>query len=350
MTDSAAVLELVARGAAVGALAVMALSLGRGGSRAIRVSGVLFALGAASHTLMQSPSIGAALGLAGALPWTLSVTAAGLLWAFIIALFGEATTIDPRRFWPALTPLAVGLLGEWTSSPWANAFWIAHKLIGASLMLHALVVIAAGWRNDLVEPRRRLRGPMLGATAAYAMLITLLEAGGVMGVNLGVFRPYAAAALLAMSLAAAWVFLRAEPELLNAARPLRAPTDSGLSGQDRVLLASLDKALDQDEVWRRESMTIGELARLVGAPEHRLRRLINTQLGYRNFATLLNERRITAAKAALADTARAATPISTIAYEAGFASLGPFNRAFKQATGSTPTAWREAALQTSPIS
>ena len=102
-------------------------------------------------------------------------------------------------------------------------------------------------------------------------------------------------------------------------------------------------------MWRREALTIGELANLLGTQEHRLRRLINTQLGYRNFATLLNERRIAAARAALADPARAGASISTIAYEVGFGSLGPFNRAFKQAAGATPSAWREGALGGSPI-
>ena len=35
-------------------------------------------------------------------------------------------------------------------------------------------------------------------------------------------------------------------------------------------------------------------------------------------------------------------PILTIALDAGFASLGPFNRAFKAETGLTPTEYRRA--------
>ncbi len=73
-------------------------------------------------------------------------------------------------------------------------------------------------------------------------------------------------------------------------------------------------------------------------PEHRLRRLINGALGYRNFAGLINERRVAAAKAALAANPR--EPVSAIAFALGYGSLGPFNRAFKDATGLTPTAWR----------
>jgi AraC-like DNA-binding protein len=38
-------------------------------------------------------------------------------------------------------------------------------------------------------------------------------------------------------------------------------------------------------------------------------------------------------------------PILTIALDAGFSSLGPFNRTFRQVTGTTPTAYRRWALE-----
>ncbi|MEL6213465.1 MAG: AraC family transcriptional regulator, partial [Pseudomonadota bacterium] len=45
-----------------------------------------------------------------------------------------------------------------------------------------------------------------------------------------------------------------------------------------------------------------------------------------------------------ADPARARTPVLTIAMDAGFSSLAPFNRAFKNEIGKTPTAYRADAL------
>ena len=55
-----------------------------------------------------------------------------------------------------------------------------------------------------------------------------------------------------------------------------------------------------------------------------------------------------AAKAALADPANARASISALAFDLGYASLGPFNRAFKDATGLTPTAWRARVQAGSP--
>ena len=58
---------------------------------------------------------------------------------------------------------------------------------------------------------------------------------------------------------------------------------------------------------------------------------------------LLDRYRIEEVKAALADPAQAPVPVLTLAMDAGFQSLGPFNRAFKAETGLTPTEFRRAA-------
>ncbi|MDT7835981.1 helix-turn-helix domain-containing protein [Aquabacterium sp. OR-4] len=113
---------------------------------------------------------------------------------------------------------------------------------------------------------------------------------------------------------------------------------------DPGALARLLRAMQQEQIYRREGLTIGGLAAHLGLPEYRLRRVINGQLGHRNFNAYLNGHRIAWARAALADPARAATPVLTLALEAGFQSLGPFNRAFKADTGLTPTEFRAQAL------
>nr|QQZ51854.1 helix-turn-helix transcriptional regulator [Phenylobacterium glaciei] len=49
-----------------------------------------------------------------------------------------------------------------------------------------------------------------------------------------------------------------------------------------------------------------------------------------------------AAQVALTDPGKARVAVSTIAFEVGFSSLAPFNRAFRDITGKTPTDWRRA--------
>jgi AraC-like DNA-binding protein len=75
-------------------------------------------------------------------------------------------------------------------------------------------------------------------------------------------------------------------------------------------------------------------------PEYRLRVLINKRLGYRNFNALLHEHRLKDACERLADPARAHLPILTIALDVGYQSITPFNQAFRDAMGCTPSAFR----------
>ena len=95
-----------------------------------------------------------------------------------------------------------------------------------------------------------------------------------------------------------------------------------------------------ERLYRREGLGIGDLAARLGLPEHRLRRVINRGLGFRNFNEYLNSHRLADARQALADPAQRNVPILTIALDAGFQSLSPFNRAFKADTGMTPTEFR----------
>jgi AraC-like DNA-binding protein len=114
------------------------------------------------------------------------------------------------------------------------------------------------------------------------------------------------------------------------------------SGADQKLIDALMRLMAAERIYRHDNISIGTLATKLGIPEYRLRRLINQQLGYRNFSVFLNNHRIEEAKAALADPTQAEVPVITIAMDAGFQSLGPFNRAFKATTGVTPTEYRRS--------
>ena len=96
-----------------------------------------------------------------------------------------------------------------------------------------------------------------------------------------------------------------------------------------------------ERVYRHEGLTIAVLAAKLDLPEHRLRQVINEGLGHRN--AFLNRYRIDEAKAALTDLSQRDVPVLTIAMDAGFQSIGPFNRAFKADTGITPTEFRRDA-------
>ncbi len=349
MIQTAIVVELLARGIAIGAFLGLALALTRGALGPARVSGVLFCLAAAAHTLTQWPGSESIFAFAIAPVWMLSVMGAGFFWAFARDLF-EDTPLDWRRFAPALALLVVGIAAMTAPAWMTSGIWLLHNLIGAGLVLHVLALIWAGWRGDLVEQRRRIRIAVLLAGAAYELVVTLVQTGELFVGSAEALSPLAAGALMLMGLTSVWAFGRVDPQLFAApaASSAPAPESPPIAGADAVVAAELERLMRVERLYREEGLTIASLALRLRVPEHRLRQLINQKLGHRNFSAFLNQWRLGDVKTALGDTTQREVPISTIALDAGFASLGPFNRAFKADTGLTPSDFRARALATTP--
>ena len=345
MPEGSLMAELILRGIAIGALIATAIGFARGATGiSVRIAGVLFSLSVIGYVFNSAPSLRGTLGVYGMPATLLSIGGGGYFWLFIVTLFG-----DRKLSWPLFAPAAgltlAGILGLATQSPLRNAIFIAHNTVQIALCAHALYVIYQSWRGDLVEARRRIRVPFLGLVTFYVMTLSSVEIGENFGVYAAWYSLAGATALALFCVAGNVMFLEARDAIFGAPEPAMT-TSARLDPADRITLEKLAEAMDQGRAWKDETLTIGTLAEKVGVPEHRLRRLINDNLGHRNFAAFVNTRRIEAAKQTLADPAQARTTVAAIAFDLGFGSLGPFNRAFKEATGKTPTQWRREALET----
>ena len=349
MTDATLILELVLRGIAIGGVAASAVAFFRSGaSVSVRVAGLLFCVSVIAYVLNSSPLLRASLSFGGIPVNLLSWGGGGYFWLFVVMLF-EDRRISLLTLAPAAALTAVGFAGFATHK---ETIWVVHNLIEIALSAHALFIIYSSWRGDLVEARRRLRGPFMAVVTLYIIALSGVEIGESVGVQASWYSLAGAVALASLCLGGAFIFLEARAALFGAAEPVAASAHVPvrLDPADRLTLEKLQSRMDESQAWRREGITIGTLAAEVGTPEHRLRRLINDHLGHRNFAAFVNARRIEAAKRILADPNQARTTVAAIAFDLGFGSLGPFNRAFKDATGVTPTHWRRDALEkASPI-
>ena len=354
MHATAQLIDIFARGAGSGATAVVGLILWRGPvSRAARISGVLMCASIIAWLVSESVEIRALVGdsmpvlVIGAFP------VAGLFWAFVNAVF-EDRPQGPVAFAPPLALLAAGgaiLLLQGTAG---SAAWVVYNSLSGLIAAHAMFIVARGWNGDLVESRRRLRGAALGLSAAFALLSVIMGFAARIAPHgpwllFTVGRLYGGLIFCALILSTAGVFLQVRTSVFGGARRPAAGggTDVRAEAADRVLLGKLTDFMAGGG-WRREGLTIGAVAQALDEPEHRLRRLINQRLGHRNFAEFVNSHRIGAAKVRLGDPAEARTTVAAIAFDLGYGSLGPFNRAFRAATGVTPTEWRRNALAGSP--
>jgi AraC-like DNA-binding protein len=339
--DSLATLDAAARGGAAAILLLLALLLLRQGPRsAAALYGGLAALGVIAYLVNSWPGFSRERPL-WLVPITLLATGTqALLYLWAKAWFDDEFKASWRDGLPWLGLVGLGFWCAYSGSKAVGLGFQAAQLAFIALIIrHALTGRAA----DLIEGRRRFRLALVVGAAAYSLLIITLEfvargpalAAPVSAAN--------AAGLMAFALILALSQLSlAESGLVPAAVPRRAaPADPPAAGaEETALLERLRQLMEREKAYREEGLAIAGLAARLAIPEYRLRRLINQRLGHRNFSSFVNGYRLADAQAALADPGQAAVPVVTIALDAGFQSLGPFNRAFKAATGMTPTDYR----------
>ena len=318
----------------------------------------------------------------------IAMSSVGWFWLMVMALFADCDEYRPAMF---TAPIGLAFIAAAHQFPFEAVMplvWVAGTLVQAGLAIASLVVVVRSWKGDLVESRRRVRGPFMVAVALYILSLNGFDLLEMLGTAPDWYPMANAAMLASIVLGGAFTFLDPRSEMFGEAeapvsvrQPEPAvrtapPADIQTTGKpnghangvadnvpvsvapaaiviDRAAKADLDRLeclMSRDQVWKEEGLTIASLALRANMPETQLRRLINDCLGYRNFPSYVNAHRISAAKTRLSDPSEARVSISTIAYDIGFASLGPFNRAFKEEAGVSPSEWRRKALDIdSPI-
>src|SRR6201990_1692413 len=107
--------------------------------------------------------------------------------------------------------------------------------------------------------------------------------------------------------------------------------------QDPELLRRLLRAKDRMDAASQEEWPVGRLARVSGVSEAHFARSFKEAFGLPPHRYLLT-RRIEKATALLRDTD---LPITDIAFQTGWGSLGTFGRTFRDVTGKNPGDFRE---------
>ena len=232
----------------------------------------------------------------------------------------------------------LGLLGVRAlvvSWPWAAA------AVAMVVVVDGLRRIHGGASSDLLVSRLRLRYVVVLGTGVYALLVLIAEATLTRGARAdGGLDTANDIGLLLLVGAISMMVLRVEPDLVRAAR-----RQSPAADPPTVLERRLERLIEEEDVYKAQGLTIGALADRLGEHEYKVRQLINARLGFRNFGAFLNHYRVQEARKVLADPAEKQVGVAELAYRLGYSSLGPFNRAFKEMVGQTPTEYRKASLE-----
>lgn len=299
----------------------------------------------------------------------LATSVPAMFWLFTQSLFNDwdqkNLSVGPLRsaaiglfLVVAFASYGLGRPEEWLGPPAAQAMFYLAYLFRVVFLMLALSAILGEWSQDLLESRRRLRRIMIGLGGAYILVVIVAELilGGRPAPLLLELGHSLLLTLLLLVLSVWLLFispdgLSASLEIPSATKPSNDDTEKPDDTEDKLSLTeqnwleALRKHIETDCGYRNTNLTIGKLGERLLIPEHHLRRLINRHLGYRNFNDFLNHYRIAAAAKRLAEPEQERLPILTIALDVGYASLTPFNRAFKVLHQQTPSEYRRQQLQ-----
>jgi AraC-like DNA-binding protein len=336
-------LEPLIRVAAATLCALMAAQFARQQPRRFaNLAGVLFCVGIGSYALICDPRLAQALGAACAPLILLAALTPAFFWWFAVSLFRDDPQWRPHYAIPLVLLLALFVLRQAAGEPLRTVGSLGHQVTVATLLLHVLSLAVRDFRQDLMDARRRFRLAVAIVLPATGLAIATVE-------TYALFRPLPdwigllqAAVVFALAVPFALWLTAIRPDLMaQAAAPV--PRPEALTPAEAIELARLRAAIAAG-VCLEADLSLGTLADRLKVPEHRLRRLINKGLGYRNFAAFVNDHRVSQAKRILADPDNSRQQIVAVAFELGYASLAPFNRAFRQLTGMTPSEYRAQAL------
>ena len=278
----------------------------------------------------------------------ISTLVPGAFWLFSASLFDDH--YDLPLWHPLLVAFTVvmptvhGLFSRFGIELPAGVFVDLPQLLEFVILALALYTIFAHWRDDLVVARRYLRLWFCSITGAFIFTLILSREVLFTGAAWLESAQYVATAVMMIGTNA--LLVRFTPGLLDPIRRMRPsdaePDDTAETAVE--LLEPINALIVEQGIYREPGMTIGKLAELLDIPEYRLRRLINSGLGYRNFNDFLNSFRIRDAARRLADPGEVKVPVLTIAMDSGFRSISSFNKAFKTTHTVTPTVFRRQQL------
>jgi AraC-like DNA-binding protein len=280
----------------------------------------------------------------------LAVMVPGLFWLFARLWFDDRQSIGWRSWLLILgfgtLPLAQVVLMLTTGT----FSWEIWAVVRVGMFAFALAGMWIAWRGrmgDLIEARRGFRLGVICAIGGFILLVTFVEMFHNRETGHEMWRAVTLAAIFAGTFIVSIGLYRFRAAELFAPPDVAAPPDRVAPSPDASPLAQrLRAVMAEERAYRAEGFSIAMLAARLGEPEYRVRRAINGEMGFRNFTAFLNGFRLDEVRGALADPAQREVPILTIALDAGFGSLGPFNRAFRDAEGMTPSEYRTRALAT----
>ena len=256
--------------------------------------------------------------------------------AFLLQVFAE------------LALMIISLRTEGQGGSLFNGIAFVLDLMQLGFVGLAIYWTLSGWSADLVEDRRVFRWFVIGVQGALIFFVLFLEsfvfddgAQAFVGVQAITVYSIAALALGMLLVSMKFDYVSLSQAIRKVTERESAPTESTNAPFD---IDGFNVAFREGFLYREAGLTIAVLATKLGLPEYKLRAFIHQELGFRNFNAMLHVYRVAEACEILSDAKKANLPVLTVALSVGYQSITPFNNAFRELKGMTPSEFRKQAL------
>jgi AraC-like DNA-binding protein len=270
----------------------------------------------------------------------------GAAWLLARAMFRDKQAVGAVHLTAVAVIAAVNLA---PAGPFGTALSALQDLLASTVIVLTLWEAMRGWSSVHSPAERLMRTGFLAATGG-AVLIAVVWLGTLENAPGLADRVQTLALIGVTSVAGVCVLFRAhfgyDVEDAETERSGAAPARL-VNQETKRLGARLDALVRSESLFLDGDLKVADLARKLQTPEYKITRAITGALEAPNFNQYINRFRIEFACRIMAeDPGRS---ILAIAFDSGFASIGPFNRAFKALTGQTPRAYRAGLEASHPV-
>lgn len=339
---------MVASAAIVWIIAV----LRRGAKTPLEMSWAVFC--GAMGVVMIEEVFGGAMGRYALLVGIAGGATCSVFWLVTRSLFRSGNAFGPLQlilvagiFLPSLISRSMGFFetGHWIGP--ANQEAILASLGNFQLLLSSTALMlcfaeATRGYGALSQPERHMRWMFLGTFGVCVTACTVLPMNTTFSPEIASITQAFCAASIMATMSVAVRYRMSHPLAIEA--PASRPAPAPATAEETALGQRIEVLLANEAIYLEADLKVAGLAKRLMEPDYRVSRAISAGLGQPNFNRFINLYRIQHAQNLLADPRESDQPILEIALASGFASLGPFNRAFKDRTGQTPRAYRSACV------
>jgi AraC-like DNA-binding protein len=242
--------------------------------------------------------------------------------------------------------MSSGNTGEWTT-----VLSALLTMASSSVLVLAFIEALRGWSATMSMAEKQLRIIFMLVFGTCVLVGTISGALAETMPELALVRHTisCACALLVLLFTHYALHIRRQHPLREAAAFENSKSIAlNVKPEELSLASAIRHELEVRQVFREPELKVADLAERLNTAEHKVSRVITQVLLERNFNQMINRYRIAHACRLLED-ANSTQSVLDISLDCGFASLGPFNRAFKAATGCTPSAYRLKKRELYPL-